>query len=216
MTPKLERLDKWLLWIVCLTIVGDIAVNYITSYGHLYVEGLNYGEYGVDARLMPVGIDLTLTALALANVFAARFQRNHWLLRVGLIFGVGGTVAANAAYGAGWGMTGGLLATWSPVALFVTVECGLFMFRIAADLAVAARKAAEAEQETVKRGRPKGSKNKVTESVTMAPEPAPAPALNPTPAAPVQPPLVPVIRGSYTQEPTFNIHDTGQFPVLRG
>lgn len=132
---KLEKLDKWLLGVVCLTIIADVAVNYITSYGHLYNEGLHYGEYGVDARLNPIGIDLTLTTLAVTNVFAARFKRSHWLLRFALAFAVGGTVAANAAYGMRWGITGGLLATWSPVTLFITVETGLLAFRIVADLA---------------------------------------------------------------------------------
>lgn len=132
---RIERLDLYLLWTVCLTIVTVVVINFITSYGHIYVEGIQHGEYGTDARLMPIGIDGMLLALGLANVFAARFQRSHWLLRSALAFGVAGTVAANGAYGAGWGITGGLLATWSPVALFITVECGLYMFRIAADLA---------------------------------------------------------------------------------
>jgi hypothetical protein len=200
---KLEKLDKYLLWAVCITIVADIAINYITSYGHLYVEGLNYGEFGVDARLMPIGIDLTLTALAVANVFATRFQRNHWLLRASLMFGVGGTVAANAAYGAGWGMTGGLLATWSPVALFITVEAGLFMFRVTADIVAEAVKAAEAEAAT-KRGRPVGSKNKPkpeAETVTEAPGGQLA--------------LPPVIKGTVnTADPFHELRKTGQFPTV--
>lgn len=131
---RIENLDKWLLGTVCFTIIAVVVINFITSYGHIYVEGTRYGEYGVDARLMPVGIDGMLLALGLANVFAARFNRGHWLLRCALGFGVAGTVAANGAYGATWGLTGGLLATWSPVALFISVEAALFMFRVVADV----------------------------------------------------------------------------------
>lgn len=129
---RIEKLDKYLLLAVVFAILAVVAINFITSYQHIYDEGLKYGEYGVDARLMPVGIDGMLLALGLANVFAARFQRNHWLMRVALGFGVFGTVLVNGAYGARWGMTGGLLGVWSPLALFITVEAGLFVFRVAA------------------------------------------------------------------------------------
>lgn len=137
----MQKLDKWLLWVVSLTILMVVAINFITSYQHIYDLGLKYGEYGVDARLMPVGIDGMLLALGLANVFAARFlptlanehKAGRRTLRFALAFGVGGTVAANGAYGAHWGMTGNLLGVWSPVALFIAVESGLFMFKIAAE-----------------------------------------------------------------------------------
>jgi hypothetical protein len=204
MSPKLERLDKYLLWGVCLTIVTVVVINFITSYGHIYSEGLRYGEYGTDARLMPVGIDGMLLAIGLANVFAARFERNHWLLRGALAFGVAGTVAANGAYGAGWGMTGGLLATWSPVALFIAVEAGLFMFRIAADIAAKAAEAAEA-QTVPKRGRPVGSKN----TPKTAPE---FPVTDPNSTG-AQPALPPVIKGRVDpMDPFHELRQTGQLP----
>lgn len=132
---NLDKLSKWLLWALSFTLVAEVVLNFIGSYGHIYVEGIHYGEYGTDARILPVTIDGMLLALAIANVFAARFNRRSPWLRFGLVLGVGGTVAANSAYGATWGITGGLLAVWAPVALFVTVECGLFVFRIVADLA---------------------------------------------------------------------------------
>lgn len=158
MQSRIEKLDRYLLVSVILTVLIVVGINFVTSYGHIYIEGLHYGEYGVDARLMPIGIDGMLLAIGLANVFAARFNRSHWLLRAALGFGVAGTVAANGAYGAGWGITGGLLSTWSPVALFIAVESGLFMFRVVADVM--------ASQPVVKRGRPVGSKNGVRQTRT--------------------------------------------------
>lgn len=127
---SLTRLDRWLLGSVVFSIFAVVIINFIGSYGHIYVEGLRYGEVGVEDRLMPIGIDGMLLCLGLANVLAARFDRGHWLLRSALAFGVAGTIGANAAYGASWGLTGGLLSTWSPVALFVCVESGLYVFRI--------------------------------------------------------------------------------------
>lgn len=196
MPSKIERLDKYLLGFVTFTILAVVTINFITSYGHIYAEGLRYGEYGIDARLMPVGIDGMLAAIGLANVFAARYERNHWLLRSALAFGVAGTVAVNGAYGAGWGITGGLLATWSPVALFISVEAGLFMFRIAADIMRTEVPEVTPEPVTPRRVRNRRPKP------TPTPEPEPTPV--PTPEKPAKPPtrlgeqlaLPPVIKGT--------------------
>lgn len=205
MSPKMERLDKYLLWLVCFTIITVVVINFITSYGHIYAEGMQYGEYGVDARLMPVGIDGMLLALGLANVFAAKFNRNHWLLRSALGFGVAGTVAVNGAYGAGWGMTGGLLATWSPVALFITVEAGLFVFRVVGDLQAEAAKEAKADT-TPKRGRPVGSKTKPKDPETVT-------AVTETPGNQLA--LSPIIKGTVRPvDPFHDLRSTGQFPTV--
>jgi hypothetical protein len=103
------------------------------------------------------------------------------MLRAALAFGVAGTVAANGAYGAHWGISGGLLATWSPVALFIAVEGGLFAFKLSAELI--------AEASKPKRGRPAGSKT--------GPQPkAPTP-----PSAEV---AIPVLRGVVTPTGSFD------------
>lgn len=187
-----ENSDKTLLWGVCLSIVAVVLINFITSYQHIYDEGLRYGEYGVDARLMPIGIDGMLLALGLGNVFASRIlaklEKKHRfgsvMMRLALAFGVAGTVAVNGAYGATWGRTGGLLATWSPLALFIAVEAGLFAFKINAEyLALLARP---------KRGRPSKT--------------APQPTVPPTkPSAEV---AIPIIRGT-------RVVPTGSFEALR-
>lgn len=213
---QLQKMDKGLLWVVCACIASDIILNYITSYGHIYVEGLRYGEYGVDARLNPIAIDLTLTALALVNVFATRFGRGHWLLRVGLGVAVAGTVAANAAYGEYWGMTGGLLAVWSPVAMFIVVESALYAFRIVADLMREAREAESAavtEASKPRRGRPPRAVFKEPE----IPQPFEDNPDVPLPGRPaIQTTLAPVIRGKVTAEDPFTtLRNTGQFPVLK-
>lgn len=212
---KLERLDKWLLWTVCVTIAIVIVLNFITSYQHIYSLGLKYGEYGTDARLLPVAIDGTLLALAVANVLAARFHRESWLLRVGLGIGVASTIAANGAYGAHWGLTGNLLGVWPPAALFITVESGLYMFRIVADATVkAAEVAAAVEAAKVpdvipapRRGRPPGVKNT---------DKTPETAVGPLKPATIQPALPPVITGHMAPNgPVTGLTNTGQFPVVK-
>ncbi len=152
----LEKLDRNLLIATTLTIITVVAINFITSYQHIYDLGLKYGEFGVDARLMPVGIDGMLLALGFANVFAAKFvpllKNKHVfgqrMLRLALAFGVAGTVAANGAYGASWGQTGALLGVWSPVALFIAVESGLFMYKIAAEYLADQAQADESPEES--------------------------------------------------------------------
>jgi hypothetical protein len=128
-----KRLDQYLLVAVTLSILINVGINFTTSYTHIYMLSLYLGDGGVNARLTPVGIDTMLLSLGLANVFAARLRRSSKWLRLGLGFGVFGTVLANAAYGAWHGYSGTMLAIWSPIALFITVESGLYMFRIAAD-----------------------------------------------------------------------------------
>ena len=129
----LEKADKWLLRATVIIILVIVGINFVTSYSHIYLLGLNVGETGVDARLGPVGIDGMLLVLGFANVFAARMNRPSRILRATLGFAVASTVAANGAFGAHWGITGGLVSTWSPVALFIAVEAGLYMFKVAAE-----------------------------------------------------------------------------------
>lgn len=125
--------DNLIIVSTTLCVLAEVVINFATSYQHIYDLGLKYGEYGVDARLMPVGIDLMLLAFAEVNLFLSRRGRKSTWMRLGLALGVAGTVAANAAYGAFWGQTGGFLAVWSPVALFATVEAGMLLLRVAAE-----------------------------------------------------------------------------------
>lgn len=138
----LERLDRYLLVGVILAILVNVGINFTTSYTHIYMLSLHLGDGGTNARMTPVGIDTMLLALGLANVFATRMRKPSKWLRAGLAFGVFGTVLANAAYGAWHGYSGTMLAIWSPIALFITVESGLYMFKIAAEY-IAEKKAEE-------------------------------------------------------------------------
>lgn len=136
--PMLEKMDRGILWATSGAIVSVVGINFATSYQHIQLLGLKYGEDSYSAALMPVGIDGMLLALGFANVLAAKFlprlkNPHKWgqrMLRAALGFGVGGTVAANGSYGAWWGTTGALLGTWSPIALFIAVEAGLFAYKI--------------------------------------------------------------------------------------
>ena len=129
-------IDKLIIVSTTLVVLAEVVINFITSYQHIYDLGLRYGEYGTDARLMPVGIDLALLAFAEVNLYLSRRSYTGpgrtWM-RVFLAVGVLGTVFANAAYGASWGRTGASLAFWSPLMLFATVEAGMLLLRVAAE-----------------------------------------------------------------------------------
>ncbi len=142
----LEKADRWLLVAVIIAICVVVSINFTTSYTHLYMLSIHLGDGGTNARLTPVGIDSMLLALGIANVFAARLRRPSKWLRAGLGFGVGGTILANGAYGAWHGYSGIELSVWSPIALFITVEAGLYMFKIAAEHIAAQADPANAEE----------------------------------------------------------------------
>lgn len=146
--------DKLIIVSATLCVLAEIAINFVNSYGHIYILGHWYGEDGTDARLTPVGIDLFLFVMAEVNLFLARkkryvekvkrdgttklkpeFRWPRWLLGAGVV----GTVAANGAYGFHWGWTGAIIAMGSAVLLFFTVEGGMLLMRVAAEEAEKAK-----------------------------------------------------------------------------
>lgn len=157
----IDRLDRNILIATAVSIVTVVGINFTTSYQHIQSLGLKYGEDSYSAALMPVGIDGMLLALGFANLLAAKFlpllRKPHKgaqrMLRFALGFGVAGTVAANGAYGAWWGQTGAILGMWSPVALFIAVEAGLFAYKVVSEYVAEQREqdalkpAQDAEQE---------------------------------------------------------------------
>jgi hypothetical protein len=142
--------DRLIAWGASLAAVAESAMNFVTSYQHNYTLGLRYGEYGTDARLNPICIDLALLAFGLLNLYLARKGRKSWFLRLALGAGVVGTIAANGAYGAFWGDTGALLAVWSPVLLFATVEGGMVALKVAAEVAEEEAKKAKLSERATK------------------------------------------------------------------
>lgn len=141
-------LDGVIVALVTVCLLAEIALVFITGFPHSYVLGLRYGETGVDARLGPVALDLPLLTFALVSLLLARKGRrgwrDTWQPRLYLAAGAAGTIAANAAYGAIWGWTGGMLAIFAPVMMFMTVEAGMVALRVMAEEAEKAAKAAEA------------------------------------------------------------------------
>lgn len=126
--------DKLIIVSTTLFVLAEIIINFITSYGHIDILGLMYGESGTDAALTPIGIDLALFVFAELNLFLARHGRSEYRWpRWVLGGGVTATVAANLAYGAHWGFTGAAIAAFSAVALFFTVEGGMLLLKVAAE-----------------------------------------------------------------------------------
>lgn len=140
--------DGLIIGSTILATLGEIVLNFITSYGHIFLLGGKYGEKGIDGALTPIIIDFALFAFAMLNLFLARkgryievkkrngrvkrkpeFRWPRWVLA----FGVGCTVGANTAYGMWFGYTGAFIAAFAALMLFFTIEGAMLMLRVAAE-----------------------------------------------------------------------------------
>jgi len=91
--------DRTILAATSASVIGEIGINFATSYQHIYDLGLKFGETGTAARLQPAGVDLALLAFALGNLFLARHGRKHWFVWTALLFGLAGLSLPTALTG---------------------------------------------------------------------------------------------------------------------
>jgi hypothetical protein len=111
-----DRLTRWTAVAAVLAVAGVAAY---VSYWHSVEVVTGHGEPGIIGHLYPVVIDGIIVAASMVLLDAARHHedapRLAWLL---LGAGIAVTLAANVAYGAGYGVAGALWAAW-PAAAFV-------------------------------------------------------------------------------------------------
>jgi hypothetical protein len=156
--------DQVIVRLVAFAVLAEVAINYVTSYQHIYYLALKFGQHGTDAHLTPVDIDLALLVFAMVSLYLARKGRRALISyvnrkgkvryrlgpafgpRFAVILGVGGTVAANAAYGYWWGDTGAVLSSAPAVLLAMTIEAGVLLLRVAAEEAQREREETEARR----------------------------------------------------------------------
>src|SRR5260370_82578 len=80
----------------------------VVSYSHIYGLGRAHGQDGTAARLLPLSVDGLILAASLVLLHEARNGRDApRLARFMLWLGIGATVGANIAFGAGYGLLGG-------------------------------------------------------------------------------------------------------------
>ena len=76
----------------------------VVSYSHIYVLGRAHGQNGAAARLLPLSVDGLILAASLVLLHEARNDRDApRLARFMLWLGIGATIGANIAFGAGYG-----------------------------------------------------------------------------------------------------------------
>jgi hypothetical protein len=95
----------------------------IVSFSHIYDLGRVHGQSGTAARLLPLAVDGLILAASLVLLHEARNGRPApALARFALWLGVGGTIAANGAYGWPYGPVGVVLSTWPGASFVIAVE----------------------------------------------------------------------------------------------
>jgi Protein of unknown function (DUF2637) len=113
---------------VVVTAVAAFAA--VVSYSHIYDLGRVHGQDGTAARLLPLSVDGLILAASLVLLHEARNGRPApGLARFALWLGVGGTIAANGAYGWPYGPVGVVLSTWPGAAFVIAVELVMLLVR---------------------------------------------------------------------------------------
>jgi hypothetical protein len=92
--------------------------------------GPAHGQDGTAARLLPLSVDGLILAASLVLLHEARNDRDApALARFMLWLGIGATIGANIAYGAGYGLFGALISAWPAVAFIGAVEIAMQQVR---------------------------------------------------------------------------------------
>jgi len=105
------------------------AVAAVVSYSHIYGLGRAHGQDGTAARLLPLSVDGLILAASLVLLHEARNDRDApRLARLMLWLGIGATIGANIAFGAGYGLSGALISAWPAVAFIGSVV--ILSFRV--------------------------------------------------------------------------------------
>jgi hypothetical protein len=122
-----DRLIRFATAAVVCAVAGFAAV---VSYSHIYDLGHAHGQDGTAARLLPLSVDGLILAASLVLLHEARNGRGApALARLMLWLGIGATVGANIAYGAGFGLLGALISAWPAVAFIGAVEIVMQLVR---------------------------------------------------------------------------------------
>jgi Protein of unknown function (DUF2637) len=111
-----------------VTTVASFAA--VVSFGHIRDLAAAHGQDALAATLTPLSVDGLILAASLVLLHEARNWRSApGLARFALWLGVGGTIAANAAYGWPYGPVGIVASTWPGGAFVLTVELVMLLVR---------------------------------------------------------------------------------------
>ncbi len=122
--------DRAIRFATAAVVCAVAAFAAVVSYAHIYGLGRAHGQDGTAARLLPLSVDGLIVAASLALLHEARNGRGApGLARLMLWLGIGATIGANLAYGAGYGLVGALISAWPAVAFIGSVEIAMQQVR---------------------------------------------------------------------------------------
>jgi hypothetical protein len=113
--------DRVIRFATAAVVCAVAAFAAVVSYSHIYGLGRAHGQDCTTARLLPLSVHGLILAASLVLLHEARNGRDApRLARFMLWLGIGATIGANIADGAGYGLLGALISAWPAVA-FVRV-----------------------------------------------------------------------------------------------
>jgi hypothetical protein len=122
--------DRVIRFATAAVVCAVAAFAAVVSYSHIYGLGRAHGQDGTAARLLPLSVDGLILAASLVLLHEARNDRDApRLARLMLWLGIGATVGANIAFGAGYGLLGALISAWPAVAFIGSVEIAMQQVR---------------------------------------------------------------------------------------
>jgi hypothetical protein len=122
--------DQVIRFTTAAVVCAVAAFAAVVSYSHIYGLGRAHGQDGTAARLLPLSVDGLILAASLVLLHEARNGRDApRLARFMLWLGIGATVGANIAFGAGYGLLGALISAWPAVAFIGAVEIAMQQVR---------------------------------------------------------------------------------------
>ncbi len=132
-------LNAWLEGAMWVCLFGGLVVLYIGSYADLMATFAAFGYDGHISWLMPLGIDLPVTASVLAQMLAGRWKCHWWVrVRLGLLTAVTAplTLTGNALRGAidGQGHFTFQVQLWMDLAAFAVPGLGVVLIGYVASM----------------------------------------------------------------------------------
>jgi uncharacterized protein DUF2637 len=122
--------DRVIRFATAAVVCAVAAFAAVVSYSHIYGLGRAHGQDGTAARLLPLSVDGLILAASLVLLHEARNGRDApRLARFMLWLGIGATIGANIAYGAGYGLLGALISAWPAVAFIGSIEIAMEQVR---------------------------------------------------------------------------------------
>jgi hypothetical protein len=122
--------DRVIRFATAAVVCAVAAFAAVVSYSHIYGLGRVHGQDGTAARLLPLSVDGLILDASLVLLHEARNGRDApRLARLMLWLGIGATIGANIAFGAGYGLLGALISAWPAVALIGAVEIAMQQVR---------------------------------------------------------------------------------------